>query len=72
MADKPDLKELESFKKTNLKKVQTKEKNTLPTKEEIEKEKKEAKTTKKWNTTPSSSSSSSSSVVDNVVIILKL
>lgn len=34
MADsKPDVKEVESFDKTKLKKTETKEKNPLPTKE---------------------------------------
>lgn len=47
MADKPDLAEVEKFNKTKLKKVEVKVKNSLPTKEEIEKEKKESGA-KKW------------------------
>nr|Q9DFJ9.3 RecName: Full=Thymosin beta [Gillichthys mirabilis]AAG13356.1 thymosin beta-4 [Gillichthys mirabilis] len=39
MSDKPDVKEVESFDKTTLKKTTTNEKNTLPTKEVIEQEK---------------------------------
>lgn len=39
MADKPDLKEIDSFDKSKLKKTETQEKNPLPTKEEIEQEK---------------------------------
>lgn len=35
MADKPDLKEVEDFDKTKLKKTETQEKNTLPTKESM-------------------------------------
>jgi thymosin beta 4 len=41
MSDKPDLAEVESFDKTKLKKTETKEKNPLPTKEELEQAKKE-------------------------------
>lgn len=33
MADKPDIKEVTTFDKTKLKKTETQEKNTLPTKE---------------------------------------
>lgn len=33
MADKPDISEVSQFDKTKLKKTETKEKNTLPTKE---------------------------------------
>uniref|UniRef100_A0A8C2EW14 Thymosin beta 5 n=1 Tax=Cyprinus carpio TaxID=7962 RepID=A0A8C2EW14_CYPCA len=33
MADKPDISEISQFDKTKLKKTETKEKNTLPTKE---------------------------------------
>ncbi len=33
MANKPDVKAVETFDKTKLKKVDTEEKNTLPTKE---------------------------------------
>lgn len=33
MADKPDISEVSQFDKTKLKKIETKEKNTLPTKE---------------------------------------
>ncbi|XP_059409849.1 thymosin beta-b-like [Carassius carassius] len=40
MADKPDIVEISQFDKTKLKKTETKEKNTLPTKETIEQEKK--------------------------------
>ncbi|KAK7939220.1 hypothetical protein WMY93_002546 [Mugilogobius chulae] len=36
---KPDVKEVESFDKGKLKKTETLEKNTLPTKEVIEEEK---------------------------------
>ncbi|XP_058626375.1 thymosin beta-b [Onychostoma macrolepis] len=39
MADKPDINEISQFDKTKLKKIETKEKNTLPTKETIEQEK---------------------------------
>ncbi|XP_026060727.1 thymosin beta-b-like [Carassius auratus] len=39
MADKPDIAEISQFDKTKLKKTETKEKNTLPTKETIEQEK---------------------------------
>ncbi|TWW80885.1 Toll-like receptor 7 [Takifugu flavidus] len=39
MSDKPDIKEVTTFDKTKLKKTDTKEKNTLPTKETIEQEK---------------------------------
>jgi len=46
MADKPDLSEVEKFNKTQLKKTETKEKNPLPTKEELEKAKKEAEAKK--------------------------
>lgn len=41
MADKPDLSEVENFDTSKLKKAETKEKNALPSKEDIEKEKKE-------------------------------
>ncbi|XP_063309346.1 thymosin beta-10 [Pelobates fuscus] len=40
MADKPDLGEIDKFDKSKLRKTETKEKNTLPTKETIEQEKK--------------------------------
>uniref|UniRef100_A0A3B4WBG0 Thymosin beta n=1 Tax=Seriola lalandi dorsalis TaxID=1841481 RepID=A0A3B4WBG0_SERLL len=36
MADKPDVTEVTTFDKTKLKKTETQEKNTLPTKESIE------------------------------------
>ncbi|XP_070770280.1 thymosin beta-4 [Enoplosus armatus] len=39
MADKPDVNEVTTFDKTKLKKTETQEKNTLPTKETIEQEK---------------------------------
>ncbi|KAM9804746.1 thymosin beta-4 [Neosynchiropus ocellatus] len=39
MSDKPDVSEVTSFDKTKLKKTDTQEKNTLPTKETIEQEK---------------------------------
>ncbi|XP_034514711.1 thymosin beta-10 [Ailuropoda melanoleuca] len=39
MADKPDMGKIASFDKAKLKKTETKEKNTLPTKETIEQEK---------------------------------
>ncbi|XP_068184516.1 toll-like receptor 8 [Antennarius striatus] len=39
MADKPDLSEVKGFDKTKLKKAETQEKNTLPTKETIQQEK---------------------------------
>lgn len=39
MADKPDITEVTTFDKTKLKKTETEEKNTLPTKETIEQEK---------------------------------
>ncbi|XP_077061032.1 thymosin beta-b [Siphateles boraxobius] len=40
MADKPNISEISQFDKTKLKKTETQEKNTLPTKETIEQEKK--------------------------------
>ncbi|XP_018543555.1 thymosin beta-12 [Lates calcarifer] len=39
MSDKPDVTEVTTFDKTKLKKTETQEKNTLPTKETIEQEK---------------------------------
>lgn len=42
MADKPDITEVTTFDKTKLKKTETQEKNTLPTKETIEQEKAES------------------------------
>ncbi|XP_078459176.1 thymosin beta-10-like [Lampetra fluviatilis] len=39
MADKPDLSSIEKFDKSKLKKAETTEKNTLPTKETIDQEK---------------------------------
>ncbi|XP_028991658.1 thymosin beta-4 [Betta splendens] len=39
MCDKPDVKEVESFDKSKLKKTVTQEKNSLPSKETIEQEK---------------------------------
>ncbi|XP_028446639.1 thymosin beta-4 [Sander lucioperca] len=39
MSDKPDVSAVESFDKSKLKKAETAEKNTLPTKEIIEQEK---------------------------------
>ncbi|KAA0722428.1 Thymosin beta-b [Triplophysa tibetana] len=36
MADKPDINEISQFDKTKLKKTETQEKNTLPTKENME------------------------------------
>jgi hypothetical protein len=42
MADKPDLSEVEQFDKNKLKKATTQEKNPLPSKEDLEKEKKES------------------------------
>uniref|UniRef100_A0A3B4ZQH8 Thymosin beta n=2 Tax=Stegastes partitus TaxID=144197 RepID=A0A3B4ZQH8_9TELE len=42
MADKPDVTEVENFDKSKLKKTETQEKNTLPTKETIEQEKAES------------------------------
>ncbi|XP_071331630.1 thymosin beta-4 [Trachinotus anak] len=42
MADKPDITEVTTFDKTKLKKTETQEKNTLPTKETIEQEKSES------------------------------
>lgn len=35
MSDKPDVKEVESFDKSKLKKVETQEKNPLPTQESM-------------------------------------
>ncbi|KAM9053724.1 thymosin beta-10 isoform 1-T1 [Megaptera novaeangliae] len=35
MADKPDMGEIASFDKAKLKKTETQEKNTLPTKERV-------------------------------------
>ncbi|XP_028249587.1 thymosin beta-4 [Parambassis ranga] len=42
MADKPDITEVTTFDKTKLKKTETQEKNTLPTKETIEQEKQDS------------------------------
>uniref|UniRef100_A0AAY5KPG2 Thymosin beta n=1 Tax=Esox lucius TaxID=8010 RepID=A0AAY5KPG2_ESOLU len=42
MADKPDVSEVSHFDKTKLKKTETHEKNTLPTKEVIDQEKEES------------------------------
>ncbi|XP_008398737.1 thymosin beta-4 [Poecilia reticulata] len=42
MSDKPDVAEVTTFDKTKLKKTETQEKNTLPTKETIEQEKSES------------------------------
>ncbi|ESO93902.1 hypothetical protein LOTGIDRAFT_209434 [Lottia gigantea] len=39
MSDKPDVSEVAKFDKSKLKKAETNEKNTLPTKETIEQEK---------------------------------
>jgi hypothetical protein len=39
MGDKPDVSEVTKFDKSKLKKADTQEKNTLPTKETIEQEK---------------------------------
>ncbi|XP_071380256.1 thymosin beta-b [Centroberyx affinis] len=39
MSDKPDVSEVSRFDKAKLKKTDTQEKNTLPTKETIEQEK---------------------------------
>ncbi|XP_076603799.1 thymosin beta-4 [Chaetodon auriga] len=39
MSDKPDVGEVTTFDKSKLKKTETQEKNTLPTKETIEQEK---------------------------------
>ncbi|XP_077584414.1 thymosin beta-4 [Stigmatopora nigra] len=39
MSDKPSVDEVTKFDKTKLKKTETQEKNTLPTKETIEQEK---------------------------------
>lgn len=39
MSDKPDLSEVETFDKSKLKKTNTEEKNTLPSKETIQQEK---------------------------------
>ncbi|XP_019945426.2 thymosin beta-4 [Paralichthys olivaceus] len=39
MSDKPDISEVTNFDRTKLKKTETDEKNTLPTKEVIEQEK---------------------------------
>uniref|UniRef100_Q7M4H8 Thymosin beta n=1 Tax=Arbacia punctulata TaxID=7641 RepID=Q7M4H8_ARBPU len=38
-ADKPDVSEVSTFDKSKLKKTETQEKNTLPTKDTIEQEK---------------------------------
>ncbi|ELR53320.1 Thymosin beta-15B [Bos mutus] len=38
MSDKPDLSEVEKFDRSKLKKTNTKEKNTLPSKEIIQQE----------------------------------
>ncbi|KAM4601970.1 thymosin beta-15C-like [Polymixia lowei] len=42
MSDKPDLQEVANFDKSKLKKTNTEEKNTLPSKETIEQEKQAA------------------------------
>ncbi|XP_070694496.1 toll-like receptor 8 [Pempheris klunzingeri] len=42
MSDKPDIQEVTTFDKSKLKKTETQEKNTLPTKETIEQEKSES------------------------------
>ncbi|XP_023192318.1 thymosin beta-12-like [Xiphophorus maculatus] len=42
MSDKPDITEVTTFDKTKLKKTETQEKNTLPTKETIDQEKSES------------------------------
>ncbi|XP_050997601.1 thymosin beta-15B [Acomys russatus] len=39
MSDRPDLSEVERFDRSKLKKTQTEEKNTLPSKETIQQEK---------------------------------
>ncbi|CAH6781408.1 Tmsb15a [Phodopus roborovskii] len=39
MSDKPDLSEVERFDRSKLKKTNTEEKNTLPSKETIQQEK---------------------------------
>lgn len=39
MSDKPNLSEIAGFDKAKLKKVETKEENPLPTKEQVEAEK---------------------------------
>ncbi|XP_042196103.1 thymosin beta-11-like [Callorhinchus milii] len=41
MSDKPNLVEIKGFDRTKLKKIETKEKNPLPTKETIEQEKRQ-------------------------------
>jgi len=46
MADKPDLSEVEKFNKTSLKKTETKEKNPLPSKEQLAEEKKQTEAKK--------------------------
>ncbi|XP_069842635.1 thymosin beta-15A homolog [Dendropsophus ebraccatus] len=43
MADKPDLSEVEKFDVRSLRKTNTEEKNTLPSKETIEQEKEACK-----------------------------
>ncbi|XP_069584812.1 thymosin beta-15A homolog [Dendrobates tinctorius] len=45
MADKPDLSEVEKFDHRKLRKTNTEEKNTLPSKETIEQEKEACKKT---------------------------
>lgn len=47
MADKPDVSEVETFDKSKLKKTNTQEKNPLPTKEELEKARKDLEQEKK-------------------------
>uniref|UniRef100_A0ABM5FHW2 Thymosin beta-10-like isoform X1 n=2 Tax=Pogona vitticeps TaxID=103695 RepID=A0ABM5FHW2_9SAUR len=44
MSDRPDFAEIETFDKTKLKKTETRGKNSLPTKETIEQEKKSKNT----------------------------
>ncbi|XP_056394044.1 thymosin beta-15A homolog [Hyla sarda] len=43
MADKPDVSEVEKFDRKKLRKTSTEEKNSLPTLEDIKKEKEECK-----------------------------
>lgn len=49
MSDKPNLCEIIQFDKKKLKKIETKEKNPLPTKETIEEEKRQESASWMWN-----------------------
>ncbi|XP_032187644.1 thymosin beta-15B [Mustela erminea] len=52
MSDKPDLSEVEKFDRSKLRKTNTKEKNTLPSKETIQQEKECVQTSEDGNLLP--------------------